>query len=156
MSCRDTVSSVGFIPKRLPFTTSNTHVRTFRHAVSLDEHRAKFKANLWNRPTADEANLGTHSEDESEEIFRSLFPIHMGHHHSISTSTNSTYEDRKLDNLEEKHLEKEEIHSKERTTDVEEVWFAVRPFFLFSISRLRFFALGIPYRFVSLFSCPRS
>lgn len=48
---RDTVDSVGLIPKRLPFTTSNTIVRTFRHAVSLDERRAKFKANLWNRPT---------------------------------------------------------------------------------------------------------
>ncbi|KAF8630983.1 hypothetical protein AX15_002693 [Amanita polypyramis BW_CC] len=54
----DTVDSVGLIPKRLPFTTSNTIVRTFRHAVSLDEHRSKFKANLWNRPTEEEKNLG--------------------------------------------------------------------------------------------------
>ncbi|KAF8581738.1 hypothetical protein K439DRAFT_200070 [Ramaria rubella] len=57
----DTVSSVGLIPRRLPFTTSNTAVRTFRHALSLDERRAKFKANLWNRPTAAEAKLGTDS-----------------------------------------------------------------------------------------------
>jgi len=56
--CRDTVNSVGLIPRRLPFTTSNTIVHTFRHAVSLDERRAKFKANLWNRPTANEASLG--------------------------------------------------------------------------------------------------
>jgi uncharacterized protein (DUF2235 family) len=54
---RDTVDSVGFIPKRLPFTTSNTIVRTFRHAVSLDERRAKFKMNLWNRPTEEEQKL---------------------------------------------------------------------------------------------------
>lgn len=33
-------------------------MRTFRHAVSLDERRAKFKANLWNRPTVKEAKLG--------------------------------------------------------------------------------------------------
>ena len=33
-------------------------MRTFRHAVSLDERRAKFKANLWNRPNATEAKLG--------------------------------------------------------------------------------------------------
>lgn len=45
-------------PKRLPFTTSNVIVRTFRHAISLDERRSKFKANLWNRPTAQEAQLG--------------------------------------------------------------------------------------------------
>lgn len=54
---RDTVSSVGLIPRRLPFTTSNTIVCTFRHAISLDERRAKFKANLWNRPNATELNL---------------------------------------------------------------------------------------------------
>ena len=54
---RDTVNSVGIIPRRLPFTTSNTIVRTFRHAVSLDEHRAKFKANLWNRPNEEERTL---------------------------------------------------------------------------------------------------
>ncbi|KAF8868076.1 hypothetical protein CPB84DRAFT_1451507 [Gymnopilus junonius] len=57
----DTVDSVGIIPRRLPFTTSNTIVRTFRHAVSLDERRAKFKANLWNRPDEDELKLGTSS-----------------------------------------------------------------------------------------------
>jgi uncharacterized protein (DUF2235 family) len=55
---RDTVDSVGLIPRRLPFTTSNTIVRTFRHAVSLDERRAYFKANLWNRPTVKEVKLG--------------------------------------------------------------------------------------------------
>ncbi|KAJ7174161.1 hypothetical protein C8R43DRAFT_977286 [Mycena crocata] len=53
----DTVNSVGLIPKRLPFTTSNTIVRTFRHAVSLDERRAKFKPNLWNRPNEKEKTL---------------------------------------------------------------------------------------------------
>ncbi|PPQ62874.1 hypothetical protein CVT24_006272 [Panaeolus cyanescens] len=53
----DTVSSVGIIPRRLPFTTSNTVVKTFRHAVSLDERRAKFKANLWNRPNKKEQKL---------------------------------------------------------------------------------------------------
>ena len=56
--CRDTVDAVGIIPKRLPFSTSNTIVKTFRHAVALDERRAKFKANLWNRPTEEEKHLG--------------------------------------------------------------------------------------------------
>src|ERR1700733_9234994 len=43
---RDTVDAVGLFPRRLPFTTSNTIVKTFRHALSLDERRAKYKANL--------------------------------------------------------------------------------------------------------------
>ncbi|KAG5636743.1 hypothetical protein H0H81_007001 [Sphagnurus paluster] len=58
----DTVVSVGLIPHRLPFTTSNKIVRTLRHAVSLDERRAKFKANLWNCPTAKEATLGVEGQ----------------------------------------------------------------------------------------------
>ncbi|KAG6904771.1 hypothetical protein DXG01_007302, partial [Tephrocybe rancida] len=57
----DTVNSVGIFPKRLPFTTSNTIVRTFRHAIALDERRAKFKPNLWNRPNNDEETLGVHT-----------------------------------------------------------------------------------------------
>ena len=35
---RETVASVGVIMGRsLPFTTSNTTIKTFRHALSLDE-----------------------------------------------------------------------------------------------------------------------
>ena len=36
---RDTVSSVGIIPRTLPFTTANNSIRYFRHAMSLDERR---------------------------------------------------------------------------------------------------------------------
>ncbi|KAI0713137.1 hypothetical protein C8T65DRAFT_739009 [Cerioporus squamosus] len=59
----DTVCSVGLIPQRLPFTTSCTAIRTFRHALSLDERRAKFKANHYNRPSEWERQLGTHPGD---------------------------------------------------------------------------------------------
>lgn len=55
----DTVCSVGLIPRRLPFTTNNTAIKTFRHAISLDERRAKFKANHYNRPNKVEQGLGT-------------------------------------------------------------------------------------------------
>lgn len=43
---RDTVNSVGMFPNRLPLTGANNGVRVYRHAVSLDERRAKFKASL--------------------------------------------------------------------------------------------------------------
>ena len=43
---RDTVNSVGLFPHRLPLTMANSSIRFYRHAVSLDERRAKFKANL--------------------------------------------------------------------------------------------------------------
>ncbi|KAH0586678.1 hypothetical protein H2248_007895 [Termitomyces sp. 'cryptogamus'] len=95
----DTVNSVGLIPRRLPFTTSNTIVRTFRHAISLDERRAKFKANLWNRPNDKEAKMGIKGQtpDVSE---------HQQHDHSPIKKT-FQYADHP-----------------ERATDVEEVWFA--------------------------------
>lgn len=48
LACWDTVASVGMIPRILPFAkTNNTSVRYFRHALALDERRAKFKANHW-------------------------------------------------------------------------------------------------------------
>lgn len=48
LGCWDTVASVGFIPRILPFAkTNNRSVRYFRHALALDERRAKFKANHW-------------------------------------------------------------------------------------------------------------
>ena len=52
------MDSVGVWPKRLPFATSPTIIKTFRHALSLDERRVKFKATPWNRPNAKEAMLG--------------------------------------------------------------------------------------------------
>lgn len=43
----DTVASVGLLmPKTLPFVSNDT-IKTFRHAVSLDEHRKRFDVTLW-------------------------------------------------------------------------------------------------------------
>ncbi|KAG8912695.1 hypothetical protein FRC00_003979 [Tulasnella sp. 408] len=43
----DTVASVGLGAPTLPFNASETFVRTFRHALAIDERRAKFKPNPW-------------------------------------------------------------------------------------------------------------
>ncbi|PBK90899.1 hypothetical protein ARMGADRAFT_994888 [Armillaria gallica] len=105
----DTVDSVGLVPKRLPFTTSNTIIRTFRHALSLDEHRAKFKANLWNVPTARDLKLSAPK------------PSPWSSRKNTIDSRIKWYPDN------DKLLEKmEELHSSPsaQPTDVEEVWFA--------------------------------
>ncbi|KAF8890658.1 hypothetical protein BD779DRAFT_1516285 [Infundibulicybe gibba] len=47
----DTVSSVGIIPQSHPYTSVNYAVKTFRHALALDERRARFRPNTWNEPT---------------------------------------------------------------------------------------------------------
>lgn len=96
----DTVNSVGLIPRRLPFTTSNTIVRTFRHAVALDERRSKFKANHWNRPTDKEAVLGTDGQKPKDARPK---PV-------------------KQQTL--KAMERQFSEHDEHPTDVEEVWFA--------------------------------
>ncbi|KAJ3983508.1 hypothetical protein F5890DRAFT_1522779 [Lentinula detonsa] len=130
----DTVDSVGLIPKRLPFTTSNTIVRTFRHAISLDERRAKFKPNLWNlpysrsehsqdlppsRPTYSGFSYRSIGKERVRQVSRSpkqrLSPLPA----SIEWESS---EDNRLSDFEERFS----LHSEFNTTptDVQEVWFA--------------------------------
>jgi uncharacterized protein (DUF2235 family) len=54
---RDTVCSVGRVSRGLPFTASNTSIRYFRHAISLDECRAKLKADYYHRYPDDEKSV---------------------------------------------------------------------------------------------------
>lgn len=44
----DTVSSVGVITETgTMYTSSNPHLKTFRHAIALDERRARFDRSMW-------------------------------------------------------------------------------------------------------------
>ncbi|KAJ7360956.1 hypothetical protein DFH08DRAFT_1074064 [Mycena albidolilacea] len=96
----ETVGSVGFFPRRLPFTRSNTNVRYFRHALALDEHRARFQPNFWNRPTKEELQLGL----QAGEMPKSRPPPH---------------EKKSLRDLERQYSD-----GGQYLTHVEEVWFA--------------------------------
>ncbi|KAG8916610.1 hypothetical protein FRC00_014627, partial [Tulasnella sp. 408] len=69
----DTVSSVGFFSRHLPFTASNTIVKTFRHALALDEHRAKFKPNPWHR-SAPSAAAAKHDPDKGTAVVPTTRP----------------------------------------------------------------------------------
>ncbi|KAH9957552.1 hypothetical protein BGW80DRAFT_194412 [Lactifluus volemus] len=105
----DTVCSVGLTSRTLPFTGSNYAVRTFRHAISLDERRAKFKANSWHlRPSED--NKGTKlgempRSNQRHPFYRKTHP-HVFHHDKSKTLNECDYDDGRLE------------------TDVLEVWFA--------------------------------
>jgi uncharacterized protein (DUF2235 family) len=104
----DTVNSVGIVPRRLPFATSNTIVRTFRHAVSLDERRAKFKANLWNRPQKHEALLSITDQKIAEAAkLKAKASADKAHHQETLWMLEHRYGKERL-----------------TPTDVEEVWFA--------------------------------
>jgi len=66
----DTVSSVGIIAgKTLPFVSSNTAIKTFRHALSLDERRCKFEPNLYHRPAPDSAGA-KHDPEHSTVVLQ--------------------------------------------------------------------------------------
>jgi uncharacterized protein (DUF2235 family) len=97
----DTVGSVGMIPKRLPFTTINTHVKHFRHALALDEHRVRFKPNFFNRPTHEELELGLKWGEDA-------------------TKTDQKPNRRK----NQRELERLYTWGGAHRTDVKEVWFA--------------------------------
>ncbi|KAJ6541648.1 hypothetical protein B0H19DRAFT_959195 [Mycena capillaripes] len=96
----DTVDSVGFVPRRLPFTRSNTNVRYFRHALALDEHRARFQPNFWNRPTQDDLQLGVQAGE-------------------MPKSRHISHKKKSLNDLEKQYTD-----GGQYLTHVEEVWFA--------------------------------
>lgn len=50
---RDTVSSVGIIPRHHRGISINYAVNHVRHALALDERRARFRPVVWHEPTID-------------------------------------------------------------------------------------------------------
>ncbi|TFK86941.1 hypothetical protein K466DRAFT_491820 [Polyporus arcularius HHB13444] len=106
----DTVSSVGVIPHTLPFTKSNTAIRVFRHALSLDERRARFKPALYLRSTAADAKLGTQPGDMPKSDTTWATRSRMG-----PTGNNQR--------LFERQFSDDDPDSKGKT-DAVEVWFA--------------------------------
>ncbi|KAI0053464.1 hypothetical protein FA95DRAFT_1531273 [Auriscalpium vulgare] len=103
----DTVSSVGLNERRLPFTASNTAIRFFRHAISLDERRAKFKAKHFQPSPPHVCDLGV----QPGEMPRSNQTRHPHSHHQDHRHTSA------------KHLE-EHYDDGPRQSDSLEVWFA--------------------------------
>ncbi|TCD62865.1 hypothetical protein EIP91_006271 [Steccherinum ochraceum] len=123
----DTVCSVGLIPRTLPFTASNESIKTFRHAVSLDEHRAKFKANLFNRPTKEEEDLGTHPGDMPKSTGEGADAVTSPFADFVSKAANGgTSKSAKKKTKDERTMEREfsEGDKCNHETDVLEVWFA--------------------------------
>ena len=106
---RDTVCSVGIVPRTLPFTASNTSIRYFRHAISLDEHRAKFKANYYHLRHADDEK-GTKLGEMPRSNQRHPYFHRRSHHQHHKSKMQSESDDEHDEGLTE--------------TNVKEVWFA--------------------------------
>ncbi|KAG6330688.1 hypothetical protein ID866_8400, partial [Astraeus odoratus] len=108
----DTVNAVGVIPHSLPFTKSNNKIRYFRHALSLDEHRGRFRPIYYQKSTEIESQLGL----QDGEMPRSC-KMHQTVHNPIPNEYTTDGEP-KVEVLGD--------HSSEPIvkTDFEEVWFA--------------------------------
>ncbi|KAI0785595.1 hypothetical protein C8Q75DRAFT_794543 [Abortiporus biennis] len=128
----DTVASVGLISRRLPFVSSNNCIRYFRHALSLDERRAKFKANGWNRPTAEEKKLGVQPGEmpKSGSVsagvptkITDFFKKTSSKMKDISDHGSVQKEEEEQDSWEQRFSEQDNC-TIAAETDVLEVWFA--------------------------------
>ncbi|KAI0070724.1 hypothetical protein K474DRAFT_1713099 [Panus rudis PR-1116 ss-1] len=122
----DTVCSVGLISRRLPFVSSNSAIRYFRHAVSLDERRAKFKANLYNRPTEAESKLGVQpGEMPKSSVVPSSKSMALGmevvQDWIKKTANSAEYEEMSQARWESEFCAEQ---GDKAETDVLEVWFA--------------------------------
>jgi len=87
--------------RSLPFTYSNKSIKTFRHALSLDERRVRFKPSSWYRPTCHDLEQG---------VKKNEMPRSTPHHRHTRAGWLAHHEHY----FSEPHPE----------TDVEEVWFA--------------------------------
>ncbi|KAN0124133.1 Uncharacterized alpha/beta hydrolase domain (DUF2235) domain containing protein [Lactarius tabidus] len=107
----DTVASVGILNGRtLPFVGTNDTVKWFRQALSLDERRAKFRPNLYHRPSVI-SKSGTRPSPR-RSITRALG----------CTSVQDTPHDIHHNNLHDQDLKKPSESDTNRR--ILEVWFA--------------------------------
>ncbi|KAG8918802.1 hypothetical protein FRC01_001646 [Tulasnella sp. 417] len=128
----DTVASVGWTFKHLPFTDSNTIIKTFRHALALDERRVQFMPNPWHN-SSDDPNAAKNDPESGEEN-GAIFPGRVKSWLSLPRRILSAIKQRGPvdpggdDNAEEdtdidEYSDDLEYHCG-RKTDVKEVWFA--------------------------------
>ncbi|KAH7400322.1 hypothetical protein BKA64DRAFT_694829 [Cadophora sp. MPI-SDFR-AT-0126] len=137
----DCVSSVGFFPRKLPFGKSPTNsIVWFRHAMALDEHRAKFKLCQYQHqdPAAGQKGEGVVCEHPTREALRRRGREDVGRLRRLvggcfgakptvgvtDEDTNSMTSDQ-IQEKREKDFEKADRSVHEVvSTDVLEVWFA--------------------------------
>ncbi|KAI5476095.1 hypothetical protein MNV49_000413 [Pseudohyphozyma bogoriensis] len=152
----DTVASVGFFPRStLPFSSStNPSVKHFRHALALNEKRARFKANKWVEELNDlttcaavmektkAALAGTDGAARAQAISDrmvsvygppTISPFAQKRSEKLIASRNKIRQSGQIAGEYVDHAEKTQVEEKtfsarqaqrDFITDVEEVWFA--------------------------------
>ncbi|CAK3899752.1 Hypothetical predicted protein [Lecanosticta acicola] len=129
----DSVASVGFIPRTLPLSSTPTNKsRYFRHAMALDEHRAKFKVCRFQRKDHidNDAKWKTAAElHERPDALVRRFSPGLGLNEKPETNgVNGVLPNEKKaahdDIVAESMQQAEKRQEQQWDTDVLEVWFA--------------------------------
>lgn len=130
LGCFDSVASVGFIPRQLPLSSTPTaKARYFRHAMALDERRAKFKICRHQKAGwADEVTPHNKTAaaleqmtKEAHEIlpnYKTQNDVPPGYHRPQRYGTGYH------PNVTDEEYEELKGHEPAFETDVHEVWFA--------------------------------
>lgn len=127
----DSVASVGFIPRRLPLSsTPKNKAVYFRHAMALDEHRAKFKVCRFQTKNHTDAGsqwevVAQIHEDAVIPKRRSTNPTpgRLGHKRRTASIISASTDKDEKKSLEDTQPLKEELTATTPETDVLEVWF---------------------------------
>jgi uncharacterized protein (DUF2235 family) len=110
---RDTVASVG---RNLPFASSNTIIKTFRQALSLDERRVKFRPNPWHKASST-LRGAAHDAEHGTAVPRG----HLGRVlHDASIKMNRLGPRGKVKTKDSE----DDTYFGGKETDVKQVWFA--------------------------------
>ena len=123
--CRETVASVGILDKELPFVATNSAIRIFRHALSLDEHRAKFMPNFYHASPDSEPTV---AESSISAISKSFIQSELSATEAFATAKRSERHEPSVSTGQHRSSfqawEEEVNASTDIKTDVKEVWFA--------------------------------
>lgn len=125
----DSVASVGFIPRKLPLSSTPTNKPFyFRHAMGLDEHRSKFKVCRYQQ--RDHIDSDSHWSTVAEMHEQPTRPVRSNQGATrtdgISKSSRDTkgHKDEKLGRTDYDHEKPEKRPEIGRNADCLEVWFA--------------------------------
>lgn len=127
---RDTVASVGLIrTAHLPFASSNKIIHTFRHALALDERRARFKANLWHHTGDAAAAAVLDPESATATRDKGLIQKELEWGAWLKSKVGFKITEvpagfaKKQEDLHPESLPINEAYAGRKDTDVKEVWF---------------------------------
>ena len=130
LGCFDSVASVGFIPRQLPLSSTPTNKsRYFRHAMALDERRAKFKICRHQTKAWDEIKKVASPRDATAESARTKL-LHFLPNYKAQDDAPPGYSPQMQygpinhPNVSDEEYERLTGHEAPFDTDVLEVWFA--------------------------------